>query len=410
MRSPASASLVFRSTQVHMANYGTPLTALIRGEGVRVWDADGREYLDLLAGIAVNALGHAHPAVVEAVSRQAAILGHASNFFATVPSVELAERLLSIFGRDGRVFFCNSGAEANEAAFKISRLTGRTRMISTQDSFHGRTMGALALTGQPAKADPFRPLPGEVTFVPYGDDASMTAAIDDQVAAVIVEPIQGEAGVIVAPDGYLSRIQGACERHGVLFIVDEVQTGLGRTGRWFGYEHDDVTPDVVTLAKGLGGGLPIGATVAFGAAGELLQPGSHGSTFGGNPIACAAALAVLDTIEAEGLIGHAGVIGERFAAGVRGLDSPLVASVRGRGLLRAVTLTAPLAKAVESAARSHGLIINAPTPDALRVAPPLILTEDECDDALARLGAALSDVEGDLVDTEPIDGGRPEAG
>lgn len=360
-----------------MDNYGTPAMTLVRGSGARAWDAEGREYVDLLAGIAVNALGHAHPSIVAAVSEQLATLGHTSNLALTPPAVELAERLLALLdpegGRGGRVFFCNSGAEANEAAFKLSRRTGRTRVVVAERSFHGRTMGSLALTAQPAKQDPFRPLPGDVVVVPYGDAEALRAAVDDDTAAVFLEPIQGEGGVIPAPAGYLVAAREACDAHGALLILDEVQTGIGRTGDWFAHQASGVLPDVITLAKGLGGGLPIGAMVAFGDAATLLGPGSHGSTFGGNPVSCAAALAVLDVIERDALLARVPVVSERLRSIVT--STSLVDHVRGTGLLLGVVLTEPVAGAVESAARAHGLIVNAVAPDVIRMAPPLIISD-----------------------------------
>ena len=362
-----------------MDNYGTPSIALVRGRGARVWDVEGREYVDLLAGIAVNALGHAHPDVVSAISEQAATLGHTSNLAMTLPAIALAERLVSLLDpsgeREGRVFFCNSGAEANEAAFKLTRRTGRTRVVVAERSFHGRTMGSLALTAQPAKQDPFRPLPGEVTPVPFGDIDALHAAIDGDTAAVFLEPIQGEGGVIPAPAGYLVAARQACDAHGALLVLDEVQTGIGRTGSWFAHQSEGVAPDVVTLAKGLGGGLPIGACVAFGAAAGLLGPGSHGSTFGGNPVSCAAALAVLDVIERDGLLDRARVAGERLTGIV--VQSDHVSHVRGRGLLLGAVLTEPRAADLESSARDHGLLVNAVAPDVIRLAPPLVLDDDD---------------------------------
>lgn len=370
-----------------MDTYGTPPVTLVRGAGTRVWDADGHEYLDLLAGIAVNALGHAHPAIVAAVSEQIATLGHTSNLAITPPVVRLAERLLALAHRDGRVFFANSGAEANEAAFKLSRRTGRTHVVVAQGSFHGRTMGALALTAQPAKADPFRPLPGEVTAVPFGDAGALAAAVTDATAAVFLEPIQGEGGVIPAPPGYLAAARRACDRHGALLVLDEVQTGIGRTGTWFAAEHDGVEADVVTLAKGLGGGMPIGACLAFGDAATMLTPGMHGSTFGGNPMSAAAALAVLDVIDGDGLLAHVSEVSELLRAAVAG---PLVAGVRGRGLLLGVVLTAPVAKDLEAAARTQGLLVNAVAPDVIRLAPPLILSEADVADAAQRWAVAVA--------------------
>ncbi|MFH8786570.1 acetylornithine transaminase [Streptomyces roseoverticillatus] len=362
-----------------MDTYGTPPLALVRGEGATVQDADGRTYLDLVGGIAVNALGHGHPAVVRAVSEQIAALGHVSNLYAAEPPVRLAERLLELSGRDGRVFFSNSGAEAVEAAFKIARRTGRTRMVAAAGGFHGRTMGALALTGQPAKQDPFLPLPGEVTHVPYGDVAALRAAVDERTAAVVLEPVQGENGVVPAPPGYLRAAREITGAAGALLVLDEVQTGIGRTGHWFAHQAAGVEPDVVTLAKGLGGGLPIGATVAFGRAAGLLTPGQHGSTFGGNPVACAAALAVLATIEADGLLGHVLRVGERLRAGIGATGHPLLREVRGAGLLLGVVLTAPVAARAQQAALEAGFLVNAAAPDVLRLAPPLILSEEQVD-------------------------------
>lgn len=360
-----------------MDNYGTPAMVIVRGEGARVWDADGREYVDLLAGIAVNALGHAHAEVVEAVTAQMRTVGHTSNLAVTPPAVELAERLLALLDpageRRGRAFFCNSGAEANEAAFKLARRTGRARVVVAERSFHGRTMGALALTAQPSKQDPFRPLPGDVAVVPYGDAAALAATVDSHTAAVFLEPIQGEGGIVPPPPGYLSRAREACDRVGALLVLDEVQTGIGRTGSWFAHQDEAVVPDVVTLAKGLGGGLPIGACVAFGDAAALLGPGSHGSTFGGNPVSCAAALAVLTVIERDGLVARAADVGDRLRSIVSA--DPRVVEVRGRGLLLGVVLDAPVAGAVESAAREHGLIVNAVAPDVVRLAPPLVLSD-----------------------------------
>jgi acetylornithine aminotransferase len=375
----------------------------VRGEGVKVWDAEGREYHDFVGGIATNALGHAHPAIVEAVSGQIASLGHISNFFMAEPTVALAERLLTLFGREGRVFFCNSGAEANEAAFKIGRLTGRTHMVATTGGFHGRTMGALALTGQPAKQDPFLPLPGEVTHVPYGDAQALAAAVTEETALVIIEPVQGENGVVVPPAGYLKAARAITAATGALLVLDEVQTGIGRTGTWFEYQaHEGVLPDVVTLAKQLGGGLPLGATVAFGRAAELLRPGQHGTTFGGNPVACAAGLAVLDTIAHEGLLENVKRQGEKLREGIEGLGHPLIDFVRGAGLLLGIVLTGPHAPQVQQAAQEAGFLVNAPAPDVVRLMPPLNLTDDEA-------GAFLRALPGILDAANPVDGdGRSE--
>ncbi|MFJ2269047.1 acetylornithine transaminase [Streptomyces sp. NPDC087849] len=379
-----------------MDNYGIPPLSLVRGEGAHVWDADGTEYLDFVGGIAVNALGHAHPAVVEAVSTQIASLGHVSNLFIAPQPVALAERLLQLFGRDGRVYFANSGGEANEAAFKIGRLTGRTRMVATDGGFHGRTMGALALTGQPGKREPFEPLPGEVTHVPYGDAEALRAAVTTDTALVIIEPIQGENGVVVPPKGYLEAAREITRATGTLLVLDEVQTGIGRCGHWFEHQaHQGVDPDIVTLAKGLGGGLPLGATVAFGPAAELLKPGQHGTTFGGNPIACAAGLAVLDTLAADGALDRVKRLGERIRDGVEALGHPLVSHVRGSGLLLGIVLTEPLAPQAQQAAQSAGILVNAPAPDVLRLMPPLIIGDTEVDAFLRALPGALDAAKGD---------------
>ncbi|MFE1513202.1 acetylornithine transaminase [Corynebacterium bovis] len=357
-----------------MDTYGTPAVELVSGRGARVTDSDGREYIDLLAGIAVNALGHAHPAVVDAVSRQVATLGQVSNVFAHPQVISLAERIKEIVGEDdARVFFCNSGAEANEAAFKLARLTGRPRIIAAENGFHGRTMGSLALTGQPAKRAPFEPLPAGVEFVPYGDIDALRALADGSTAAVILESIQGETGVVPPPPGYLARVRELCDAHGILMIVDEVQAGMGRTGRWFGYQEDGIVPDVVTMAKGLGGGLPLGACVAMPRA-DLFTPGGHGTTFGGNPVSCAAGLAVVDTIRREGLLDHARRMGDLFREGLEGHDA--VWEVRGRGLMLGVVLREPAAPGSLDPL-SRGLILNQPAPDVLRIVPPLTITDQD---------------------------------
>ncbi|MFI7207711.1 acetylornithine transaminase [Micromonospora aurantiaca (nom. illeg.)] len=384
------STLVQRWNATMMDNYGTPPLALVSGSGAVVVDETGREYVDLLGGIAVNALGHAHPAVVAAVSKQVATLGHVSNLFVAEPPVALAELLLALAGRPGRVFFANSGAEANEAAFKLSRLTGRRHVVATHGGFHGRTMGALALTGQPAKADPFRPLPGDVTHVPFGDADALAEAVTDDTAMLIIEPIQGENGVVVPPPGYLAAARRITAAHGALLVLDEVQTGVGRTGHWFAHQAEGVEPDVVTLAKGLGGGLPLGACLAFGQAADLLTPGSHGTTFGGNPISCAAALAVVSTIAHEGLLDHVKRIGERLRRGVEALGHPLVREVRGSGLLLGIVLDQPVSAAAAAALREAGFLVNPVQPDVVRLAPPLILTAAQADAFLAALPAALS--------------------
>lgn len=355
-----------------MNTFGPPRLALVRGEGAHVWDEDGQEYVDLFGGIAVNALGHGHPALVEAVTRQLQTLGHVSNFFATPPQVELAERLLGLVGAEGRVFFSNSGAEANEAALKLTRRTGRTHLVAAEGSFHGRTMGALALTHKAAYREPFEPLPGHVTWVPYGDSEALAAAVTDETAAVVLEPIQGEAGVVVPPDGYLADARRITRAHGTLLWLDEVQTGIGRTGGWLAHDPT-LGADVVTLAKGLGGGIPIGATVGLGDAATLLEPGNHGTTFGGNPVACAAALAVLDTIEKEGLLEAAVARGDQLARALTGV------ATEGRGLLVGAQLPGETAAAIVKIAQERGYLLNNTGPSRLRFAPPLTITETDLD-------------------------------
>lgn len=385
-----------------MQNYGVPPLAIARGVGSRVWDVEGREYLDLIAGIAVSAIGHGHPALVRAVCDQVGTVAHTSNLFLHEGEVVLAERLLSLLGQDGRVFLCNSGAEANEAALKLvlkgtagdaagdaagDGVRGRY-VVATENGFHGRTMGALSLTGKASIRDPFGPFGTEVRFVPYGDAAALRSEVGDGCAALFVEPLQGEAGVVPAADGYLRAAREACDAAGTALVVDEIQSGIGRTGAWFAHQHEGVRPDVVTLAKGLGGGLPIGACIGVGRYGRVLAKGDHGTTFGGNPVAVAAALAVLDTIEREGLLGNAVKAGGVLSAGIAAVDHPLLAGVRGRGLWLAMTLTRPASAAVEAAAREAGFLVNAVQPDAIRIAPPLILTGEEARsfvDALPRI-------------------------
>ncbi|CRZ13985.1 acetylornithine transaminase [Mycolicibacterium neworleansense] len=374
---------------VMMNNYGTPPLALASGDGVVVTDTDGKSYLDLLGGIAVNLLGHRHPAVIDAVTSQLNTLGHTSNLYATEPGITLAEALVGHLGTQARVFFCNSGTEANEVAFKITRLTGKTNIVAAQGAFHGRTMGSLALTGQPAKQAPFEPLPGNVTHVPYGDVEALAAAVDSDTAAVFLEPIMGEGGVVVPPAGYLAAARDITTKNGALLVLDEVQTGVGRTGAFYAHQHDGITPDVVTLAKGLGGGLPIGACLAVGAAGDLLTPGLHGSTFGGNPVCTAAALGVLKALADGDLIERAGVLGKTLSHGIEELGHPLVDHVRGKGLLQGVVLTAPSAKAVEAAARDAGFLVNAAAADVIRLAPPLIITEGQIETFLSALPTVL---------------------
>ena len=378
-----------RSAEAVLGNYGRPTVALVRGEGAHVWDADGREYVDLIAGIATSSLGHAHPDVIAAVTDQVARIAHTSNLFLNEPSIRLAERLLELAGVPGQVFFCNSGAEANEAAFKLSRKTGRTHLVAAEGGFHGRTMGALALTGQPAKRAPFEPLPGEVTFIPYGDRRALSAAVTERTAAVFLEPVQGEGGIVPAPDGYLAAARAVTRDHGALLVLDEVQTGVGRIGSWFAFQRAGVIPDVVTLAKGLAGGLPLGAMIAVGAASGLLGPGEHGSTFGGNAVSCAAALAVLDVIARDGLLARVETTGKELATEIEALGHPLVAGVRGAGLLRAIALTAPVAPAVVNELAGAGFLANAVAPTAVRLAPPLVITDADVRAFLAALPGAL---------------------
>jgi len=383
-------SFTDRWSQSMMNNYGTPSLGLISGSGAVVVAEDGTEYVDLLGGIAVNALGHAHPAIVAAVSQQVATLGHVSNLFIAEPPLALAELLLALAGRPGRVIFSNSGAEANEAAFKLSRLTGRTHVVATEGGFHGRTMGALALTGQPGKREPFLPLPGDVTHIPYGDSEALRAAVTDETAMVILEPIQGEMGVVVPPPGYLAAAREICTATGALLVLDEVQTGIGRTGHWFHHQSEGVEPDVVTLAKGLGGGLPLGACIAFGAAADLFQPGSHGTTFGGNPVSCAAGLAVIRTIAGEGLLDHVKRVGELIRRGVEGLGHPAIVGVRGAGLLLGIVLSEPISADLAATLRDAGFLVNPIQPDVIRLAPPLILTTEQAEAFVTALGEALS--------------------
>ncbi|MFT3887163.1 MAG: acetylornithine transaminase [Arachnia sp.] len=366
-----------RYSAVMMNAFGAPLRVFERGEGVHLWDADGNRYTDLLSGLAVNALGHAHPAVTAAITAQLGQLGHVSNFFASEQQIRLAERLAAYTGADAtRVFFTNSGTEANEAAFKITRLTGRTRIVAMEGAFHGRTMGALAITANEKYRLPFQPLPGHVTFVPYGDVDALRAALDDTVAAVVLEPVQGENGVVPAPDGFLAAARELTSEVGALLWIDEVQTGMGRCGEILVHAADGVVADLVTLAKGLGNGFPIGACLANGAAADLIQPGLHGTTFGGNPVASAAGHAVLDVLEG-GVLAQARETGAWLADQLRALDHPGIAGVRGRGLLLGALLTDEVAPAVSAAALDAGWVINAPRPSVLRIAPPLISTQGD---------------------------------
>lgn len=383
-----------------MPTYGTPQLELVEGKGAVVTDSEGREYLDLLSGIAVNALGHAHPAIIDAVTQQVSTLGHTSNVFAHPQVITLANKLRDILANDvqtdearindaqadeahdTQVFFCNSGAEANEAAFKIARATGRPRILTAERGFHGRTMGALALTGQPDKRKPFEPMPGGVEYFPYGDLEAVASMADANVAAILVESIQGETGVIPAPEGFLRGLREICDEHGILLMIDEVQAGMGRSGQWFGFQAEGITPDVITLAKGLGGGLPIGATVAWPKA-QLLEKGMHGTTFGGNPIACAAANAVIETIQQDDLLEHVQQVGDYLIEELA--KHPRVAEIRGRGLMLGVVLDSPL----KVDPLDFGIIINRPQPDVLRLVPPLILTQEQARDCVEKITKML---------------------
>ncbi len=373
----SNQELQARYGHVMMNAFGAPKRVFVEGRGVHVRDADGREYTDLLAGLAVLGLGHAHPAVTRAVTTQLDTLGHISNLYASEPQIRLAERLAAALGDpSARVFFSNSGSEANETAFKLTRLTGRTKIVAMEGSFHGRTSAALAITHNPKYREPFEPLPGDVVFVPYGDVAALEAVVDDETAAVVLEVLQGENGVVPAPDGYVQAARRLTEAHGALLWIDEVQTGVGRCGALFAHHAEGVTPDLVTVAKGLGNGFPVGACLATGRASDFFQPGMHGTTFGGNPVAAAAGNAVLDVLE-DGLLEHVTETGDWLAGEIEGLGHPLVDHVRGRGLLRGVVLTASIAPAVAESALDAGFIINAPRPGVLRLAPPLIITRDE---------------------------------
>ncbi|WP_067548391.1 acetylornithine transaminase [Nocardia crassostreae] len=386
----STADIQQRWSAALMNNYGTPKVALVRGAGAVVYDAEGKRYLDFLGGIAVNSLGHAHPAILEAVTQQLGTLGHVSNLYASEPVVELAERLLAHFGDGhGKAFFCNSGTEANEAAFKMARLTGKHKIVACEEAFHGRTMGALALTGQPAKREPFAPMPAGVVHVPYGDADALAAAVDDDTAAVFIEPIMGESGVVVPPADYLAKARAITKEHGALLILDEVQTGIGRTGAFFAHQAAGIVPDVITLAKGLGGGLPIGAVLAQGPAAELLQPGQHGTTFGGNPVCAAAALAVLRTIDEEGSLAHVESVGKILVDGIEELGHPLIDHARGAGLLIGIQLTADVSAQVDEAAREAGYLLNPAKPNVIRLAPPLVLTETQADNFLSDLPGIL---------------------
>ena len=399
---------VDRFSSVMMKSAPTPLAILARGEGARVWDVDGNEYLDFLAGIAVNALGHAHPAFVEAVTRQASAVAHVSNYFSSQPTIELAERLTRLSGGT-RVFFGNSGAEAIEAAIKLARLTKRPRILALEKSFHGRTMGSLSLTGKKALREDFEPLLPGIEHIESTIEALETA-IGDDVAALVVEPIKGEAGVVPLPTGYLAAARELTAKHGVLLIIDEIQTGAGRTGEWWAFQHSlpaGVLPDAIAVAKGIGGGFPIGALITFGAASDLFAAGHHGSTFGGNPLATATSNAVLGEIERAGLVENARVRGEQLADAIRAIGSPLVTEVRGAGLLLGIGLAEPQALRLVQLALQHGLIINAANESSIRLAPPLIIGDAEIAEFIEKLSAALTAT---ALELTPLDSptGAPE--
>jgi len=372
-----------------MDTYGTPKLVLERGAGARVWDVDGREYVDFLGGIAVNILGHAHPAIIEAVTKQMGILGHTSNFAAHRPGLELSDKLLELVGRPGKIFYCNSGAEANETAIKIARRTGKSNIVSLTHSFHGRTTGSLALTGQPLKYEPFQPLLPDVSFVEPNDIAGLRAGMNNQSSSLWIEPIQGEGGVLPLTKEFIQESRKVCDETGAIFVVDEVQTGIARTGKWFAYEHAEVEPDILLLAKGLGGGIPIGACIAFGEYGDLMGPGTHGSTFGGNPVSCAAALAVLRVVEEDGLMARALEIEKIIRAAIT--DAPGVVDVRGQGAMLGIVLAGNYAVAVENRARELGLVTNAPNASVIRLVPPLVITDEDLAQGLELLFQALSD-------------------
>ena len=382
--------MINRWSQSVQNNYGSPTIALVKGKGIVVTDADGKQYLDFLGGIATNILGHAHPAIVKAVSKQVSILSHVSNFYVHPNSVELAEKLVSMTGDKGaKVFFCQSGAEANEAALKLSRRTGKVRVVAAQGAFHGRTMGALSLTGQPSKREPFLPLVKGVKHVPYGDIEAMRKAVTKKTAMVIIEPIMGEAGVIVPPAGYLRQLRELCDAKGSLLVIDAVQTGMGRTGDWFGYEYSGITPDVITLAKGLGGGLPLGAMIALGKAADLFQPGDHGSTFGGNPVTTAAGLAAIKFIEAQKLLKKVEKQGAYLMQELALI--PGVAEVRGAGLLLGIELEKLKSSDVASALQKEGVLVNAANPTTIRLAPALIVSDAQIKKFITIFKKVMSD-------------------
>ena len=365
-------------SDVMQNNYGQPSITLTSGKGIFVTDENGKKYLDFLGGIATNALGHAHPAIVKAVSKQIATLGHVSNLYAHPAGLQLAQKLIEITGDPtARVFFCNSGAEANEAALKLSRKTGKSRIVATIDSFHGRTMGAISLTGQPGKRNPFKPLIKNIKHVTFGDIRQMRRAVNSKTAMVIVEPIMGEAGVIVPPFGYLKQLREMCNEHGVLLVFDCVQTGMGRTGSWFGYEDEKIRPDVITLAKGIGGGLPLGAMITLGSTAPRFSPGEHGTTFGGNPVAAAAGLAVINVVEKNRLMTSARIFEKKLKIRLEVVRG--VKEVRGRGLLIGIGLDGNYAQALAGLLADCGILVNAPNANTIRIAPPLNVTKVQID-------------------------------
>jgi len=379
-----------RWNSVVQNNYGTPSIALTKGKGIVVTDADGKVYLDFLGGIATSILGHAHPAIVKAVTKQVSTLGHISNFYAHPNAITLAEKLVAMTGeKNAKVFFCQSGAEANEAAFKLSRRTGKVRVVAAQGAFHGRTMGALSLTGQPSKREPFLPLIKGVKHVPYGDIEAMRKAISKKTAMVIIEPIMGEAGVVVPPADYLQQLRAICDDKGALLVIDAVQTGMGRTGDWFGYEYSGITPDVITLAKGLGGGLPLGAMIALGKAADLFQPGDHGSTFGGNPVTTAAGLAAIDVIESKKLLNKVKQQGDYLIQEIALI--PGVKEVRGAGLLIGIELETLKASDIATAMRDAGVLVNAANATTIRIAPALIVTDAQVNKFISIFKKVVSD-------------------
>ena len=374
-------------------NYGTPPISLVKGKGAIVYDADGKKYLDFLGGIATNLLGHAHPAIIKAVTKQISTLSHVSNFYMHPQVLQLAQSLQKMTGdKNSKVFFCNSGAEANEAAIKLSRLTGRTNIVAAHGAFHGRTMGAISLTGQPAKRNPFKPLLRKIKHVNYGDVAALRRAVTSKTAMVILEPIMGEAGVVVPPKGYLKAAREICDKTGALLVIDAVQTGMGRTGTWFGYENEEITPDVITIAKGLGGGLPLGAMIALGRSSNLFKPGDHGSTFGGNPVACAAANATINVIQSKGLLRSNVVLGNLLKSELTKISG--ISEVRGRGLLIGIVLKTANAKALAADLLNNGVLVNATSDEVIRIAPALIITKNNVMDFVAAFRKSLGVLNG----------------